>query len=111
MKAMLLMRSDGSYTEGEQAADYAAWAEYEESLKRDGVFLASGQFDSEAARAIRTELSSTSRDDRTENPPIDAAGTLVGYYMVECTDRDEAARYARRAPLYGFVEVHPISAE
>lgn len=49
MRVMLLMRSDGSYTEGEAAADHAAWAEYEEPLKRDGVFIASGQFDSEAA--------------------------------------------------------------
>ncbi|MFF0910760.1 YciI family protein [Microbacterium enclense] len=104
MKVMLLMWSDGSYAGGDADEDYAAWMEYEKTLRDDGVFAGAGQFaETDEVRATTTTISTPPAD-----PPRPAAG-LSGYYLVDVADADAAEDYARRAPLYGYVEVRPIA--
>lgn len=103
MKVMLVMWSDGSYDGGDAAEDYAAWMRYEQALRADGVLSDTGQF-AEAANA-RAVVTSISRHPDAEPQPSPA---LSGYYVLEVADLDAAADYARRAPLYGTVEVRPI---
>ncbi|WP_156459117.1 YciI family protein [Microbacterium sp. Leaf151] len=103
MKVMLVMWSDGSYEGGDAEEDYAAWMRYEESLRTDGVLSDTGQFaEVEHARAVVTSIS---RHPDAEPQPSPA---LSGYYLLDVADLDAAADYARRAPLYGTVEVRPI---
>lgn len=102
MKVMLVMWSDGSYGGG-GADDYEAWADYEQMLRTDGVLSGSGQFaDPEDARAIVTSISRS--PDATPEP----SAALSGYYLLDVADLDAAEAYARRAPLYGTVEVRPL---
>ena len=53
------------------------------------------------------------RDEETEiidGPFAVTKEFLVGYYLLECADLDEALKHAARVPLarYGSVEVRPV---
>ncbi|WP_170116439.1 YciI family protein [Rathayibacter caricis] len=111
MKVMLLMRSDGSYAGGDAAEDYAAWADYEASLKADGVFVESAQFaDAAGGTSVGTDLAKADQEGGASSPSqMEGHSTLVGYYVLDCPDRDDALPYARRAPLYGSVEVYELA--
>lgn len=103
MKVMLVMWSDGTYEGGGAEEDYAAWMRYEESLRADGVMVGSGQFgEVDDARVVVTAIS------RHPDAAPQPSRALSGYYMLEVGDLDAAADYARRAPLYGTVEVRPL---
>ncbi|PPG40951.1 hypothetical protein C5C30_09095 [Rathayibacter sp. AY2B5] len=108
MKIMLVMRSDGSYAGGDAPEDYAAWADYDASLKADGVLVDSGRFaDASGDVSVETDLTVAGRESGTPAPSrAEERSALVGYYLLDCPTRDDAVRYARRAPLYGSVEVH-----
>ena len=84
-------------------ADGRAWAEYEQTLRADGVLSSSGHFaEPSDAGVIVTAIS---RHPDAEPQPTAA---LSGYYLLEVADRTAAEEYARRAPLYGTVEVRPL---
>lgn len=103
MKVMLIMWSDGSYEGGGDADDYAAWADYEQTLRTDGALSDSGHFAEPAeGRMIVTAIS---RHPDAEPRP---SASLSGYYLLEVGDLAAAEEYARRAPLYGTVEVRPL---
>lgn len=103
MKVMLVMWSDGSYDGGDAEEDYAAWMRYERELRADGVLGDSGQFaEVEHARSVVTSIS------RHPDAAPQPSRALSGYYLLDVADLDAAADYARRAPLYGTVEVRPI---
>lgn len=102
VKVMLIMWSDGSYAGGGDA-DGRAWAEYEQTLRADGVLSSSGHFaEPSDAGVIVTAIS---RHPDAEPQPTAA---LSGYHLLEVADRAAAEEYARRAPLYGTVEVRPL---
>lgn len=107
MKVMLMMWSDGSYAGGDSEEDYAAWADYEATLRDDGVFVASGQFaDAGGVLSVTTDLTSP---DAAAGRTTPARSGLVGYYLLDCPSHDDAVRAARRAPLYGSVEVRELA--
>ncbi|MDQ1082411.1 MULTISPECIES: YciI family protein [Microbacterium] len=103
MKVMLVMWSDGSYEGGDAEEDYAAWARFEESLRADGVVTDTGRFG--PAGDARATVTSITRHPDVAPQPSEA---LSGYYLLEVADLDAAAEYARRAPLYGTVEIRPL---
>jgi len=113
VKFMLLMWSDGSYAGGDAAEDYAAWADYETSLKADGVCVESGQFaDVSDALSVETDLTASNGEGGApSHSSTTGRSGLVGYYLLECADRDAAVRHARRAPLYGSVDVRELAAQ
>ena len=47
----------------------------------------------------------------TDGPFATTKELLVGYYLLDCRDLDEALKQAERMPLarYGSVEVRPIA--
>ncbi|SDQ86170.1 YciI family protein [Microbacterium sp. cf332] len=110
MKVMLLMRSDGTYDGGNSEEDYAVWSDYTVSLEEQGVYVTSGQFEDGAGGTLLTELTENRSPEKPQPADGTPAGSLVGYYILECADFEEASRHARRAPLYGSVEVLPLSA-
>ncbi|WP_208544850.1 hypothetical protein [Rathayibacter festucae] len=108
---MLLMRSDGSYAGGNTAEDYAAWADYEASLKTDGVLVESARFaDASGDVSVETDLAAAGAERGTPSlSRTEERSALVGYYLLDCSTRDDAMHYARRAPLYGSVDVHELA--
>jgi hypothetical protein len=74
----------------------------------DGVFLAADPLHTvEAATTVRV------RDGEalvTDGPFAETAEQLGGYFILECTDLDEALKYATLCPMArdGSVEVRPI---
>ena len=74
-----------------------------DGLEADGVLSSSGHFaEPSDAGVIVTAIS---RHPDAEPQPTAA---LSGYYLLEVADRAAAEEYARRAPLYGTVEVRPL---
>ncbi|WP_162236965.1 YciI family protein [Agreia sp. Leaf283] len=106
-----MMWSDGSYAGGGTADDYAAWADYETLLKREEVFVESGQFaDAGESLSIKTALTlPDSTAGKTTPLQTSENSALVGYYVLECPSRAEAVRFARLAPLYGSVEIRELA--
>ena len=107
---MLLLYSD-EVDDAEQAvreAGLPAWRELNESLQAAGLLVASGRLhDAASATTVRV------RDDDatiTDGPFAMTKEVLVGYYLLECRDLDEALELAARVPLarYGSVEVRPV---
>jgi hypothetical protein len=106
VKVMLVMWSDGSYT-GNSAEDYRAWTDYESGLRADGVYADAGQFrDTESGRVVITRLAGGGSE---AGPVVPSGGsTLSGYYLLDCDSLEDATEYARRAPLYGSVEIRQL---
>ncbi len=102
---LLLYRQDREPSESEPPL----WIQFNESLRDAGLLLASERLHPvEAATTVRV------RDDETEildGPFAVTKEYLVGYYLLECADLDEALKHAARVPLarYGSVEVRPVA--
>jgi hypothetical protein len=107
---MLLLYAD-EVDEAEQAereTELPLYAELHRSLREAGLL--------EAVQPLRSVDSATSvrvRDGQTEitdGPFAVTKEVLVGYYILECPDLDEALKQAARVPLtrYGTIEVRPL---
>jgi hypothetical protein len=107
---MLLLYAD-EVDEAEQAereTELPLYAELHRSLREAGLL--------EAVQPLRSVDSATSvrvRDGQTEitdGPFAVTKEVLVGYYILECSDLDEALEQAARVPLtrYGTIEVRPV---
>lgn len=84
------------------------WIELDARLKKDGVFVAG-----DALLPVETATSLRLRDGKTETmdgPFAETKEQLGGYYILDCTDLDEALRYAAMIPVaeFGTIEVRPV---
>lgn len=101
---LLLYRQDREETQ----AEAAMWMQFNESLREAGLLVGADRLHPpEAATTVRV------RSDETEifdGPFAVTKEYLVGYYLLECADLDEALKQAARVPLarYGSVEVRPV---
>ena len=101
---LLLYRQDREETQ----AEAAMWMQFNESLREAGLLVGADRLHRpEAATTVRV------RSDETEifdGPFAVTKEYLVGYYLLECADLDEALKQAARVPLarYGSVEVRPV---
>jgi hypothetical protein len=92
----------------ERDADLPAWVELMNSLEDEGVLVSKGRLrGTDSATTVRI------RDGETEivdGPFAVTKEILGGYFLLECSDLDEALRHAERVPLarYGSVEVRPV---
>ncbi len=81
---------------------------FTEDIKSKGVMVAGDPLEGiENATTVRI------RDSKTEvvdGPFAETKEQLGGYYLLECSDLDEALGYAARIPTatYGSIEVRPI---
>jgi hypothetical protein len=98
----------GEAEERERWAEMPLWLELTEGLREAGLLVANSPLDSVAtATTVRVRGGET---EITDGPFAVTKEVLAGYYVLDCTDLDEALRHAARLPTarYGSVEVRPI---
>src|SRR5215471_13318714 len=111
---MLLLYASESADEAERAerwAEMPLWVEVNASLREAGVLVKNGPLhDVATATTVRVRGDET---ELTDGPFAVTKEVLVGYYVLDCADLDQAVRHASRLPLarYGSVEVRPIVAD
>ena len=111
---MLLLYASESADETQQAqrwAEMPLWDEVNASLREAGVLVGNGPL-----RGVATATTVRVRGDETEltdGPFAVTKEVLVGYYLLDCADLDQAVMYASRLPLarWGSVEVRPTLAD
>ena len=111
MSQYMLLLYANEVDDAEQAvreAELPAWRELNESLQAAGLLVSSGRLhDAASATTVRV-----TDDDATvtDGPFAVTKEILVGYYLLDCRDLDEALELAARVPLarYGSVEVRPV---
>jgi hypothetical protein len=84
------------------------WTLYTRALHAAGVLVAGhGLHGTDAATTVRVRSSKTSL---TDGPFTETKEHLIGYYIIEVADLDQAIRWAERAPnvRIGSVEVRPV---
>src|SRR5271156_7108536 len=106
---LLLYRDEPSPQEREErASELPLWVQFNESL-RDAGLLISGDplHPPDAATTIGVRSEET---EILDGPFAVTKEYLVGYYLLECADLDEALKHAARVPLarYGSVEGRPL---
>lgn len=106
---MLLYAGEAGPAErAEREAEMPLWLELHDSLRDAGLLVSSERlYPVETATTVRV------RDGDTEivdGPFAVTKEFLGGYYVLECSDLDEALKQAARVPLarYGSVEVRPV---
>jgi hypothetical protein len=92
----------------ERASEMPLWVQFNQSLRDAGLLISGNPLHPvDAATTVRV------RNDETEildGPFAVTKEFLVGYFLLECADLDEALKQAARVPLarYGSVEVRPV---
>jgi hypothetical protein len=84
------------------------WLELTESLREAGLLVANGPLHGAySATTVRVRDGDT---ELTDGPFAVTKEVLVGYYILDCEDLDDALRQAARLPTaeYGSVEVRPM---
>jgi hypothetical protein len=105
---MLYAPEVGTAEQADREAELPLWVELNHSLQEAGLLVATGRLHPVgAATTVRV------RDDEaelTDGPFAVTKEVLGGYYLLDCSDLDEALKQAARVPLarYGSVEVRPV---
>jgi hypothetical protein len=95
----------------ERWAEMPLWDEVTANLQEAGALVKNGALhDVATATTVRVRGDET---ELTDGPFAVTKEVLVGYYVLECADLDQAVRQASRLPVarYGSVEVRPIVAD
>jgi hypothetical protein len=106
---LLLYRDEPSQQElEEREAEKPLWVQFNQSLRDAGLLISS-----DPLHPVDTATTVRVRNEETEildGPFAVTKEFLVGYYLLECADLDEALKQAARVPLarYGSVEVRPV---
>jgi hypothetical protein len=113
MKYMLLLYGDSSHTRAslspdspEVQAEFAAWGEVTQRLTESGAMVAGDPLQgTETATTVRGPDQVVS-----DGPFAETKETLIGYYLLDVPDLDDALRWARQMPnlAYGSVELRPL---
>jgi hypothetical protein len=99
-------------TEEEELADRGAempmWLELNRSLEEAGLLAATGRLHPTATATTVSAISGET--ELTDGPFAITKEVLVGYYLIEAENLDQALGVAKRIPLirYGRVEVRPV---
>ena len=111
---MLLLYAPEADDEAERAerwAEMPLWDEVNASLREAGVLVKNGPLhDVATATTVRVRGDET---ELTDGPFAVTKEVLVGYYVLDCADLDQAIRHAARLPAarWGSVEVRPVVAD
>jgi hypothetical protein len=99
-------------TEEEELADRGAempmWLELNRSLEEAGLLAATGRLHPTTTATTVSAISGET--ELTDGPFAITKEVLVGYYLIEAENLDQALGVATRIPLtrYGRVEVRPV---
>jgi hypothetical protein len=94
--------------EAERWADMPAWLAITEELRAAGLLVSNGPLHPvHAATTVRVRGGEA---ELTDGPFAVTKEILVGYYLLNCRDLDQALEQAARLPVarYGSVEVRPM---
>jgi len=115
MKYMLLMYADESKgpetPEDQKAVSQTVWFALMKEMKAAGVLLSNNGLSPVAnATTVRIRQGKTLI---TDGPFAETHEQLGGFFLLECTDLDEALHWAEKIPhaLFGSVEVRPLWSE
>jgi hypothetical protein len=89
-------------------AELPIWNEVTESLREAGILISNNPLHAvERATTVRVREHGV---ELTDGPFAVTKEVLVGYYLLECDNLDEALEHAARFPnaRYGSVEVRPV---
>lgn len=112
MQYMCLIYSDETTSPKPGTAEFGpyikAYMDFTETIKNDGKFIAG-----DALQDVSTATTVSQRDGKVETmdgPFAETKEQLGGYYLLECTDLDEALKYAAMIPTasHGRIEVRPV---
>ena len=95
----------------ERWAEMPLWDEVNASRREAGILVKNGPLhDVATATTVRVRGDET---ELTDGPFAVTKEVLVGYYVLDCADLDQAVMYASRLPLarWGSVEVRPTLAD
>ncbi|WP_193106686.1 YciI family protein [Brachybacterium sp. FME24] len=113
MKYMLIMRATDEAVEASQEVPFEqiieAMGKYNESMMKAGVLLA-GEGLSDASEGFVVDFS-TDEALVTDGPYGETKELFNGFWILEVASRDEAAEWAKRAPLGrgSFLEVRRVT--
>ena len=105
---MLLLYTTEEEERADRAAEWPMWSELNRSLEEAGLLVATGRLH---LTTTATTVSAISGETQlTDGPFAITKEVLVGYYLIEVENLDQALRVAKRIPLirYGRVEVRPV---
>src|SRR6516225_8996533 len=109
---LLLYAPEGDEAEqAERWAEMPLWDELNAGLREAGILVKNGPLhDIATATTVRVRGDEA---ELTDGPFAVTKEVLVGYYVLDCADLDQAVRHASRLPAarYGSVEVRPIVAD
>jgi hypothetical protein len=94
--------------QAERWAELPLWDEVNDSLREAGLLVGAAPLKSvSSATTVRVRGDET---ELTDGPFAVTKEFLAGYYILTCSDLDEALKHAARLPIarYGSVEVRPI---
>jgi hypothetical protein len=108
---MLLLYADevDPSTQAQRDAELPVWQELTQSLREAGLLVSNSPLlGVDTATTVRVRDGAT---EVTDGPFATTKEVLVGYYLLDCRDLDEALKQAERMPLasYGSVEVRPAA--
>ena len=111
MEYMLLMRGNGTSSDGEAAARVcqAGWPAWVEEMRQRGVVLHGGGALEAAGRSATVQVSGA-QVLVADGPFAETKEQIAGFDVLECADLDEAIEVASRHPMarLGMLEVRPF---
>jgi hypothetical protein len=110
MRALMLMwtATDAS---GGDAADFAAWADFEAEAREAGVLIegARGALEPPAkAKLVTPEIATGAASEVHDGTFPDTDEQIQAFYLLDVADLDAALMWAGKLPTYGRVEVRPM---
>ena len=112
MKYLLTLIGDetgwGDRTPEQQAAAMSAWDAYTQATIDAGVFVG-GEGLQPSSTATTVAIPESGDPIVSDGPFADTKEQLGGYYLLDCSDLDDALAWAKRVPMPGgTVEVRPV---
>lgn len=109
-KYMVLLYSDhaGPAEQAQREAEMPLWLEFNASLRDAGLLVSADRlYPVDTATTVRVRGGDL---EIVDGPFAVTKEFLGGYYVLECSDLDEAIKQAARVPVarYGSVEIRPI---
>jgi hypothetical protein len=108
----LLFNDEGAAqqaTEAERNEMFGAYRTFTDEVQQAGAFQ-SGDALQPSSTATIVQAEPGGRPITTDGPFAESKEQLGGYYLLECTDLDEAIEWAAKIPAarYGKIEVRPV---
>ena len=105
---MLLLYTTEEEELADRDAEWPMWLELNRSLEEAGLLAVTGRLHPTTTATTVTAVSGET--ELTDGPFAITKEVLVGYYLIEAENLDQALGVAKRIPLirYGRVEVRPV---